>query len=83
MTTTRTVEHSEYAKFARRVLRAYGRRMAAADVEDLADLVALRAEVDAAIQAGVDAIRADGRSWAAVARATGTTRQAAQMRYGR
>jgi hypothetical protein len=74
-------DHSEFNAFVRRVLRAYGRRVAAADVEDLAELLAVRAAVDEAIDRAVAGLREAGRSWTEIAKATGTTRQAVQQRY--
>jgi hypothetical protein len=74
-------DHSAFAGFARRILRAYARRVAGADVEDLAELLELRQDVDDAIAAAVAGMRERGVSWAAIATATGTTRQAAQQRY--
>lgn len=68
----------------RRMIAAHGRRVADADPEDLAALLALRDALDDAVAAAVLGQRArHGRSWADIARATGTTRQAAQMRWGR
>ena len=78
------VENPEFAAFAARILRAAARRVAAGDVEGLAALVALRSELDAAIAQAVAGLR-DPRwsySWADIARVVGTTRQAAQQRYG-
>lgn len=75
-------EPSEYGKFARRILRGYGRRIEDADPEDLADLLALSHEVDALIQATVTNGRARwGWTWEAIARAAGTTRSAAFQRW--
>ena len=86
MPTTRTratVETPAYLDMLGRMIRAAGRRVADADPEDLAQLLAIRAELDAAIAAGVAGQRAThGRSWADIATATGTTRQAAAMRWG-
>lgn len=74
-------DHGEFGAFARRILRAMGRRCASADVEDLADLLALRAEVDTAVDTAVAGLREQGHSWTEIARATGTTRQAARQRW--
>lgn len=65
------------------MIRAAGRRVAESDEFELAELIAMRDELNQAIQTAVDGQLATGRSWAAIAVATGTTRQAAQMRYGR
>jgi hypothetical protein len=80
----RVVENPEFAAFASRILRAAARRVADGDVEGLAGLVALRSEVDAAIAAAIDGLRSPqwSYSWADIARVLGTTRQAAQQRYG-
>ena len=78
-----TVEFPEYVAMLRRMIRAGGRRAAQADPEDLAELVTLRAELDAAIAEAVAGVRAGGRSWAEIGRATGTTKQAAQQRWAR
>lgn len=67
----------------RRIVRAHGRRVADGDPEDLAELVAMREVVESAIADAVIGMRANGGcSWSDVARGLGTTRQAAQMRYG-
>ena len=76
------VENDDYAAFARRVIRAHGRRIAAGDPDALAALVALAAEIDAATDEGVRGLRAAGYSWAEIARRLGVTRQAAQQRWG-
>ena len=80
----RVVENPEFAAFARRILRAAARRVADGDVEGLAGLVALRSEVEAAIGQAITGLRSPqwSYSWADIARVLGTTRQAAQQRYG-
>lgn len=77
------VENDDYAAFARRVIRAHGRRVAAGDPDALAALVALGREIDSATAEGVAGLRAAGYSWADIATRLGTTRQAAQQRWGR
>jgi hypothetical protein len=76
------VENIDYAAFARRIIRAHGRRIAAGDVESLIDLLALTAELDAATQHAVTGLRNFGYSWTEIAHRLGTTRQAAQQRWG-
>jgi hypothetical protein len=76
-------ETDQFGAFARRVLRAYARRVADRDIEGLAGLVALRDEVDTAIQTAVDALQGNPYSWAEIGHVLGVTRQAAQQRYGR
>jgi hypothetical protein len=79
-----TYETSEFALMLGRMLRAYGRRVGGSDVEDLREMFELQAAFADAVQSAVTAQRAElGRSWADIAEASGTTRQAAQMRYGK
>jgi hypothetical protein len=78
-----SVENDDYAAFARRIIRAHGRRIAEGDVEGLADLLALQEELNAATQAAVNGLRGFGYSWAEIAARLGATRQAAQQRWGR
>lgn len=80
----KTYETTDYAAMLRRMIRSYGRRVGGADVEDLAEMLALREDLDRAIAAAVTAQREDlGRSWAEIAKAGGTSRQAAEKRWGR
>ncbi|MGH3611158.1 MAG: hypothetical protein ACRDRK_00755 [Pseudonocardia sp.] len=76
------VENDDYAAFTRRILAAHGRRIAAGDIEGLADLAALSAQVDTAISTAVAGLRHHGYSWADIGARLGTTRQAAQQRWG-
>ncbi|MFI5491356.1 hypothetical protein [Actinoplanes sp. NPDC051859] len=76
------VENDEYAAFARRIIRAYAKRVAAGDVEALTDMVALSAVLDDAITDAVSGLRGHGYSWADIAARLGISRQAAQQRWG-
>jgi hypothetical protein len=58
----RLVENDEYAAFARRILRAYARRVATGDVEALTLMLGLSAEIDSAISQAVTGLRAFGYS---------------------
>ena len=78
----RVVENDEYAAFARRVLRAYARRVADGDVEALTLMTDLADEIDTAIGQAVTGLRAFGYSWAEIGSRLGITRQAAQQRWG-
>ena len=75
----RVVENDEYAAFARRVLRAYARRVADGDVEALALMLGLAEEIDTSIAEAVKGLR--GYSWAEIGSRLGITRQAAQQRW--
>lgn len=76
------VENDAYAAFIARVLRAYSRRIAAGDIEAIADMTALAAQLDTAITHAITSLRNVGYSWADIARPLGVTRQAAQQRWG-
>ena len=78
----RVTENDEYAAFARRVLRAYARRVADGDVEALALMTGLADEIDIAISQAVTGLREFGYSWAEIGSRLGVTRQAAQQRWG-
>ena len=56
----RPVENDEYAAFARRILRAYSRRIAQGDIDALADMADLAAEIDTATGQAVTGLRAAG-----------------------
>lgn len=71
-----------YASAVRRMIRSHGRRVGDADPEDLPGLLAMREVVDEAIEDAVRGQREAGFSWAQIARGLGTTRQAAQQRFG-
>jgi hypothetical protein len=77
------VENPDYAAFASRIIRAHGRRISDGDIDSLPDLLRLAAELDAATQHAVNGLRAFGYSWGEIAGRLGTTRQAAQQRWGR
>ena len=66
-----------------RVIRAHARRVAAGDVDALADMTGLAAELDEAITQAVTGLRNIGYSWAEIAVRLGVTRLAAQQRWGR
>jgi hypothetical protein len=76
------VENDDYAAFAHRILRAYARRVATGDVEALARMTELAADLDTAIGCAVTGLRACGYSWAEIGLRLGVTRQAAQQRWG-
>jgi len=75
-------ENSEYAAFARRILRAYSRRIATGDVESLTHMISLSDDINDAIQQAVKGLRGAGYSWAEIGARLGITRQAAQQRSG-
>ena len=78
----RITENDEYAAFARRVLRAWARRVAAGDIDAITDMAAAAQELDDAMRQAVAGLRDKGYSWAEIAARLGVTRQAAQQRWG-
>lgn len=75
------VENSEFGAFTRRIMRAFSRR-AGGDVDFLPVLRDVQEEIDDLMRQAVTACRAEGYSWGEIAQRLGTTRQAAQQRYG-
>ena len=74
--------NDEYAAFAKRALRAYAKRVAVSDMEDLQRMLELRDEFDAMIATAVAGVRdSGGYSWTAVGEAAGITRQSAWERW--
>ncbi len=78
----RVTENDQYAAFARRVMRAWARRVAAGDIDAIADMAAAAGELDDAMRQAVTGLRGKGYSWAEIAARLGVTRQAAQQRWG-
>jgi hypothetical protein len=76
------VENPEYAAFARRILKAYARRIASGDIEALALMSELADTIDTSIRDAVTGLREHGYSWADISSRLGVTRQAAQQRWG-
>lgn len=84
MTARREVENDEFFGFARRIVKAAGKRVGEGDPVDLAGLVALRKELERVEVEAVGMMRDKyGYSWAEIGRDLGITRQAAQQSYGR
>lgn len=76
-------DHAEYIAFARRILKALEPRIGSADPDDLAELIHLRHALDSAIDAAVRGQRANGFTWAEIARPLGISRQAVQKKWAK
>ena len=73
----------DYLGAARRFIRAAGRRVGECDEAELAELLSLQADLNDAIKTAINGQRAYGKSWADIARGTGTTREAAFQRWAK
>jgi hypothetical protein len=81
-----TAGRDSFAAFGRRIVRAFARRAEEGDLDALVGLLELEREVQAAIITAGRALHTNGTqpfSWAEIAQATGTSRQAAAMRFGK
>lgn len=77
------IETPEYADMLERMIRAYAKRVGDGDPIDLERMVEVRRAFDQAVVAAVRGMREGGCSWREVAEGLGTTRQSAQITYGR
>ena len=86
--TKRVHETADYAAMMRRMIAAHGRRVGDGNLEDFAELVALRDTLDAAINTAarhlyVDTADRPGYSWGQIGGILGITRQSARERFTR
>ncbi|MGH9001536.1 MAG: hypothetical protein ACRDYV_00240 [Acidimicrobiia bacterium] len=73
--------NAQHLAGVRSLIKAAGRRASRGDPEDLTALVTLKDTLDDAILTAVRGLRGDGFTWESIGRATGTTRQAAIMKW--
>jgi len=78
----RVVENDEYSAMVRRIIAAYARRVAAGDIDALADMLALASDLETTIRSAVIGLRKVGYSWTDIAARLGVTRQAVSKRWG-
>jgi hypothetical protein len=76
-------ETPEFADMVERMIKAYARRVGEGDVEELPRMIAMHDKLNEALDTAVVGLRDFGYSWAEIARRTGTSRQAAQQRWGK
>jgi hypothetical protein len=76
-------ETSEFTAMFRRLLRAYGHRVACGDIDQLGEMAAMAAGLDDVIHDAVTGLIDKGYSYTDVAARLGITRQAAWQRFGR
>lgn len=75
------VENDEYAGFLRRAIRAWSRRVAAGDIEAVARMAELSAEMDEAMRQAIAGLHEFGYSWTDIAKRLGVSRQGARQRW--
>jgi hypothetical protein len=78
----RHTENDQYADFLRRALSGYTRRVGQGDIDAIASFNALVAEAGEQLAEAVFLLRVRGYSWTDISLRLGTTRQAAQQRWG-
>jgi DNA-directed RNA polymerase specialized sigma24 family protein len=78
----RRVENDQYADFLRRAISGYTRRVGQGDIDAIASFSALVAEAGEQLAEAVFLLRLHGYSWTDISIRLGTTRQAAQQRWG-
>ena len=78
----RQVENDQYADFLRRAISGYTRRVGQGDIDAIASFSALVAEAGEQLAEAVFLLRVRGYSWTDISLRLGTTRQAAQQRWG-
>jgi len=79
----KAVENTEYRAMLGRMVRAYGRRVASGDPEDLIELADLVREAEAVLHSAALVQNGNGVSWARIGTALGVTRSAAFQRFAR
>lgn len=80
---TKWVDTPEYVRFVRRVLQAMRQRRAQFEPEHLGELSTLARELSAVIADVVISCREAGYTWDDIGAAVGTSKQAAQQRWGK
>lgn len=78
----RYVETKDFLRMLARMMSAAGRRMGQTDAQDFADLAELQRQLDELLVEAVAGFRQAGMTWQEIGDAAGTTRQAAQQRWG-
>lgn len=79
----RYTETADFLKGLRRMVRRAGERVAGEDMDELRMLVMVRADLEDAISKAVNGCRElGGYSWQEIGDTLGTSKQAAQQRYG-
>lgn len=83
MAKKRQFETLDYLKMVARMVRAAAKRVGDGDEAELAVLALLRDQIETAVGDAIQAQLEQGKSWAEIGNALGTTRQGAFRRYAR
>jgi hypothetical protein len=75
-------ETPEYAAMVKRMMRAHGKRVAQGNLEDLAELVKLREDLEDTILVAAHGLHQD-HSWTEIGRVLGLSRQGARQAAAR
>ncbi len=79
----RPIDNVKFAMAVARMIRALGKRVGGADMEDLQELLELQDVLDEVTAEAVNKVRENGGySWATIGRAAGMTKQGAQQKWG-
>lgn len=84
MTAQQRTETADYAAMMRRMLAAYGRRVASMDIAELKGLADFATDADRVLAETVAHLRSEeggAHSWAQIGDALGITRASAQQRF--
>jgi len=80
----RYTDNVQFAAAVARMIRAFGKRVGQADMEDLQELLELQEVLNEVTGEAVRQVRKNGGySWTAIGRAAGMTRQAAHEKWSR
>lgn len=85
-TTDTKVETNTYGKMMGRMVKAYGRRVAGQDIEELAGLAQFVKDAETVLGETVAQLRTEeggSYSWAQIGRVLGITRASAQQRFAK
>jgi len=83
MAKKRQVETLDYLKMVERMVRAAAKRVGNGDEAELAVMALLRDQIETAVGDAIQSQLEQGKSWAEIGNALGTTRQGAFRRYAR
>lgn len=79
----RTIDTDAYLRSVARLLRGGGKRVSDGTPDEFLQLIQLRDALDQAIIGAVRGLREAGHTWQEIGDATGTTRQAAIMKWAK